>query len=180
MSYFRGFPTYDHTYTFNGQMFTIPVADLMVRFKFQQYIDSVGPILYNYTWKDSDRPDVIASWYYKNPQLFWLIYYANGAFDLYMDFPKSNVDFDAFLISKYGNNEQIQIDVHHYESVPDGLTIDYDTYLTLQASQRKIVTIYEYEFQQNERNRVIKLLDNDQAGSALEQLRRELKFIKAG
>ena len=58
-------------------------------------------LYYKYNYKDSDTPEIIASKYYKNPELHWIILLTNRAFDVNFDFPMSYEVFESYIEDKY-------------------------------------------------------------------------------
>ena len=58
-------------------------------------------LYYKYNYKDSDTPEIIASKYYKNPELHWIILLTNVAFDPNFDFPMPYEVFESYIEDKY-------------------------------------------------------------------------------
>mgnify|MGYP003350898495 FL=1 len=100
----------------------------------------------------------------------------NEIHDVYYEWPRSYEEFNAYLKQKYGSVEYALSTTHHYEQiiqqhkiVVDGmdqriipektLVVDYTTYASLTAPERKEVSIFEHEQKINDNNRHIFLLD---------------------
>lgn len=174
MFYFRPFPTI--SYRVPGKNVNIPVSDISKRFSIANFINNSRVTFDEYYVKDGERPDTIAYDYYGDYTMDWLVLLTNEIHDTYFEWPLGYEQFNAYLRQKYGSVEYTLSTVHHYEqiiqqhkTVIDGsdqriipektLVVDYTTYLTLIATERKEVTIYEYEEKINDNNRHIYLLD---------------------
>lgn len=62
------------------------------------------------------RPDLLSSNYYESPWYDWLIYMQNSIVDPYHDFYKSNEDFNAWIIAKYGSLESAAAKILFYRN----------------------------------------------------------------
>lgn len=169
--FFTYFPTVDYDFSKRGKFTT--VTDITKRFKLKTLIEERGVVFYDYIVKDSDRPDIIAEKLYGDSKLDWIIFLANDIIDPYYDWPLNQTNLDNFIASKYGSISAAQAGVHHYEWIlkattqhTDGTIIPEKTvevtltkYNTLTPANRRVVTNYDYEFNQNEKKRQIKLLD---------------------
>lgn len=51
------------------------------------------------------RPDNIADAYYEDAEMDWMIFLANDIIDPYYDWYMSEIDFDKFIVTKYGSYE---------------------------------------------------------------------------
>jgi len=174
MFYFRPFPTV--SYRIPGKNVSIPTLDISKRFSIANFINNAKVTFDEYYVKDGERPDTIAYDYYGDYTLDWLVLLTNEIHDVYFEWPMGYEQFHAYLKQKYGSVEYTQSTTHHYEQiiqqhqiVIDGadqriipektLVVDYTTFTTLIATERKEVTIYEYEEKINDNNRHIFLLD---------------------
>jgi len=100
-----------------------------------------------YTIKDGETPEILAEQAYNDPELYWIITYANGIIDPQYDWPLDTRSFDKFIVGKYGSLANAKTTIHHYEMVIEreeslsGTTTQYryeinyntmtDSYLTL-------------------------------------------------
>lgn len=173
--YFRPFPTI--SYRIPGQKKSIPVTDITRRFVISDFFTKAKVTFDEYVVNDGERPDTVAYDYYGDQKMDWLILLTNEIQDPYFQWSMSYDQFHAYLKQKYGSVEYTQRTVHHYEKIiqqqktivesglnqrilPEKtLVVDYTTYLTLVATERKAVTIYDYESNINDSNRQIYLLD---------------------
>lgn len=153
-------------------------VDITRRFKLQEATRNSKLVYYDYQIKDRDRPDHMAEKYYGNSRLDWLFFITNQIHDPYFQWPLNYSQFDGYIRKKYGSPSVAQATVHHYEQIItprseyfsnyDGsqiiipektVIVDYDTYLSVNASLRKIVDVFEHEEQLNNKKRNIKILD---------------------
>src|SRR5574337_592455 len=51
------------------------------------------------------RPDVLADAYYQDAEQSWIVYLSNGIVDPYYQWYLNETEFEAFIISKYGEFE---------------------------------------------------------------------------
>ena len=182
--YFRPFPTV--SYRIPGTNRKIPVTDITRRFAVTSFISNLSVTFDEYFVQDGERPDTVAGAYYMDPTLDWLVLLSNEIQDPYFEWPMGEQQLQAYIIDKYGSLEYAYSTNHHYEwiiqknqIVNDGQTqqilpektveVDYQTYLTLIASDRRAVSIYDYEVAQNDKNRKIYLLDFNFAEAIREQ-----------
>jgi hypothetical protein len=92
--YFEKFPTIEYE--------GVKVKDITRRNTFTKEVTN-NPLLYMpYTIKEGERAQDIAEWYYGSVDYEWLVYMANNITDPYHEWPKSNHEFNLFLIDKYG------------------------------------------------------------------------------
>jgi len=139
---------------------------------------------YKYDIKESDTPEIIAEKYYGDAYRYWIVLLVNDIMDPQFDWPMTSSVFNDYVTNKYTQEELFAL--HHYEKTvtqrelaTDTLTtlsyeIDYDEYNSsepLQATytlpsgsvvvttEKKAVSVYEYELQLNEDKRSIYLLN---------------------
>jgi hypothetical protein len=172
--FFRPYPTI--SYRIPGTKKSIPVTDITRRFAVSDFIRNAKVTFDEYHIQDGERPDIVANDYYDDPTLDWLILLTNEIQDPYYEWPLSYEQFNAYLKQKYGTIEYTLNTTHHYEKIiqknstgSDGiqqriypektLEVDYTTFAALPFTDRKEVTILEYEQDLNEQRRHIYLLD---------------------
>jgi hypothetical protein len=182
--FFRPYPTI--SYRVPGTNRNIPVTDITRRFSVVNFIRNNRVTFDEYTVQDGERPDIIAHGYYDDSTLDWLVLLTNEIHDPYYEWPLSYEQFNLMILQKYrgyGTNNSdlatisyVNQTVHHYEQIIQEkqiitdlgqqriieertLVVDYTTYLTLIASKRRAVSIYEYESKLNDDRRRIYLLD---------------------
>lgn len=133
-------------------------------------------VYYNYTIKEGERADTIAHDYYGSSTFTWLIYVVNDIIDPYYQWPLSNTQMYDYLERKYGDFYQIQIDIKHYKNDSEDYYVSPYTFSQMTQEQRfgwYPQTIYDWEIEQNEKKREIKLISN----TYLEQIKQELNAI---
>jgi hypothetical protein len=151
-------------------------------------LDNVA-LFYEYDIQEGDTPEIIASKYYDDPELHWVVLIFNERFDAFYDFPLSYQQFQKFIIDKYGSVEAAKLEIHHYEkniqtidSLSRNVTnktyiIDLNSYNTLVpytdtkvfnngisvtvTISKRIVDSYDYENELNESKRKIKLIKRE-------------------
>ena len=177
MKYFEKFPFINYPYygklTEQVEDTTlidfVTTIDLNVRFTIQNSITNNTNSFYTYNWQDGDTPDLVAYHYYGSHYYDWLVMISNNAFDWLYDLPMKQSVLESYIESKY----EIDIiesftTVLHYEDI-NGYIIDEKTYLETAGSSKKVY-IYDYEHEQNEYKREVKLVSRDY----LQQIDREL------
>lgn len=70
-----------------------------------------------YTIKEDETPEILASKYYGDPEAYWLILYANDIYDPQYDWPLNQKNFTNYIETKYGSVANSQAQMHHYEKV---------------------------------------------------------------
>ena len=172
--YFRPFPLI--SYRMPGTNNNILAMDITRRFSIANFVRNANVNFDEYQVQDGERPDIVAYDYYGDETLDWLVLLANEIQDPYYEWPLSNNDLQAMILQKYGTLSYAYQTNHHYEKIvreqqivienglqriiPEKkLIVDYQTYLTLPSFQRKAVSLYEFEVNQNEDRRQIYLID---------------------
>lgn len=181
MEYFRNFPRIEY----NAKV----CRNIISRPRLKESILSNPLSFYTYVIEDDMRPDQVASSYYNDPELMWLIFLANDIIDPYHQWPLSYKQFIEMLVNKYGTIEQAKSTILHYEHRTNGTIISKETYdlhtattivirdLTnpITSSTYKPITVYEYEDALNEAKREIKLVDYRLSGKAAKLLKQAMK-----
>lgn len=79
-------------------------TDLVTRIKIQdKYLDNED-LYYAYEMQDTDNAEILASKYYGNSELHWIILITNNIFDKDFDFPMPYNVFKKYLEYKYRDN----------------------------------------------------------------------------
>jgi hypothetical protein len=148
-------------------------------------------VYYEYDIQEGDTPETIAYKYYGDSYRYWIVLLANQILDPQWGWPMNNDVFESYLLNKYGSNFPIHSAIHHYEeiitqydsgtltSTVNTTIISEDTYNNLITSTKSYslptgtvtitiskndVNYYDYELQQNEKNRSIQLLNANYVG----------------
>ena len=152
-------------YDSKGQEDYKDVTNLLRRVSLRTKVRTNVLFFDTYDVKEGETPEIIAHKLYGDPQLHWVILMINDITDRYHQWPMSTPQFLAFINDKYDNVDG----VHHYE-IPQSsgdtktkievyqnsalYTGDSDFY-----SSASIVTNFEYEENQQDEKRKIRLLD---------------------
>lgn len=185
--YFKGFPTVD--YDIDKSNSTFKLTNLTKRFKITDAVKDRGAVFYNYNVKDSDRPDIIAEKFYEDGTLDWVIILVNDIIDPYYDWPLTESNLMKFIKSKYGSVSAAQAETHHFERIlsrqikhTDGtiiperiVQVDETSYNALSAANRRLVTNYDFEVNENDKKRKIKLLDKAFIPAILNEYKKVLR-----
>ena len=78
------------------------MTNLTVYFKLQEILADRTTVLYQHFIQDGERPDVIAKKAYDDSSLDWIIFLTNNIVDPRWDWPLPQIDFQKYVISKYG------------------------------------------------------------------------------
>ena len=154
--YFRTIPTipYDADGSKNFKLLTNLLRRISVRSKVME----TAVMFDTYDVVEGENPENIAFKLYGNAELHWVIMMINNITDRFHDWPMTEAQFLQFLKDKYSNIDG----VHHYEiSQTSGDTkkkIDIGTDNTDYPSAT-LITNYEYEQEQQDAKRKIRLLD---------------------
>jgi len=146
-----------------------------------------------------DRPDTVAHKVYGDPTYDWLILLANNILNVQSEWPLTQLQYDRYLINKYGYYDNIYSGIHHYESIevkndrgvtllPTGTTISKGyTYTYWDSLKRTRVTTvdlstpitnYEYETKIEDEKRNIFILKPEYLGIATDDMDTIMKYKK--
>ena len=111
--------------------------DILSRVAARQ-VGSQSPNFYfDYTVKEGQRADMIASDFYNSPEYVWVIYLINNIVDPVHDWPKTEEDLYNFIIAKYGSYADAANQIVFYRNNYDGD----DTILTEQEFNNLLVNV---------------------------------------
>ena len=156
--YFDSFPVifYDST----GNLIFKDVTNLLRRVGLRTKVRTNSLLYDTYDVKEGETPEMIAHKLYGDTELHWIILLINEVTDRYHQWPMTTPQFLDFINDKYDNPDGI----HHYETTQtSGDTkvkievfneVDDDAYTGLSP-----ITNREYEEQQQDQRRKIRLLD---------------------
>ena len=80
-------------------------------------------------------------------------------YNIYDDWPKSNLTLDAYIAEKYGSTDAAKSSYRYYNSHGD--EIDVTSYNALSEGNRTRETLYEYEARKNLNKSKIKIVKPD-------------------
>jgi len=159
-------------------------------------------VFYDYDVQEGDTPEIIAYKYYGDSYRYWMVLFANQILDPQWQWPMNSQTFESYVQNKYPDinpNEEI----HHYLKTitttdnstgtvtTDNIIIDETAYnalarttttytlpsgyTTTVVTDKSFITVIEYEQDENEKNRNIKLVNARYA----DQLEKEFKSLMA-
>jgi hypothetical protein len=164
MSYFREFPLYQ--YDIEDTQNRTLITDILRRVNLKANVRANTLVFDSYDVKDGETPDIVASKYYNDPGLHWIIITVNNITSRH-DWPLDQPALTDFVNDKYGTASAI----HHYEvaqtsgDTTELLTVSSDTAGALP------VTNYEYEQTRNDKKRKIRLLDRVHTGQFIKEFK---------
>ena len=144
--YFDNFPVI--VYDSVGQGKYKDVTNLLRRVAMRSKVKSNTLMFDTYDVKEGETPEMIADKLYGDPELHWVILLVNDITDRYHQWPMSTPQFLAFVNDKYSNVDG----VHHYEIAQDSGDTDF-------YASASTVTNFEYEENEQDKKRKIRLLD---------------------
>ena len=141
-----------------------------------------------------ERPDQVAEKIYGSSEYDWVVLISNNILNTRTEWPLSDAEFSNYLERKYTEAELAS--AHHYETtlvtdsrgkmiVPAGKEVDpnfsvtyYDDILGVSVTKNpvKLVSIYEYEIQQNDKKRNIYILRPRFLQTAIDDMRRIMSY----
>jgi len=111
--YFAAFPSINYSGT-NAKNITLRSNIIK---SFRQNANNFYP----YTIKDGETADAIAYDYYGDANYVWVIYMVNNIIDPYYEWPLNTVEFEKFIIDKYGSLALAKSTTAYYKKI----AIDY-------------------------------------------------------
>jgi hypothetical protein len=138
-----------------------------------------------------ERPEQIAQKLYGSSTYDWVVLISNNIINVRTEWPLSDSEFSDYLERKYTEAELAQ--PHHYETtavidsrgkliIPAGKIVDSNfsiTYydgLSVTKNPVKMVSVYEYEIQQNDKKRNIYVLRNRYLQTAIDDMKRIMSY----
>ena len=166
-NYFNYFPKV--YYTPDAAMQSLDVlTNLTTRFSFEQKFKDNSSTYYEYNVEDGDTPEIIAAKVYGSSEKHWVILNMNNIIDPFYDWPLSQRNIIKFIDSKYTSNANTAAG----ETGLEWATSNIQAYYKINTQTDKIsgknkvivaitkdtITYYNYEIEENDNKRVIKLL----------------------
>lgn len=163
MYFDKNFPTILYDSVGNGDF--KDVKNLLRRVALNTKVKTNALLYDTYDVKEGETPESIADKLYDDPELHWVVLIVNDITDRYHQWPMNYSQFNQYLADKYDNIDGI----HHYEIAQSSgdtstkievyknsalYTGDTDFYASATP-----ITNREYEENQQEERRKIKLLD---------------------
>lgn len=193
--YFNKFPKLIYK---NGDSATI-VTNLLTRIDTIRENLNNSSLFYLYNIQEGDTPEIVASKYYNDPELHWIVMVVNEIYDPFYDWPMTYSQFESFIVNKYGSVAAAKSATHHYEKIiesNDGFNttrkvyeVDLETFNNTPDSSvtrtfpngssvtvtttKRAVDFYDYEEEQNESKREIKLIRAD----LIPDIKKQFEFL---
>ena len=168
--YFQNFPNVFYTNEKNGNIRV--VTNILRRIGVRPAVKTNGAAFSKYIVRNGESPESVAFNFYGDANLHYVILMVNDIHDRYHQWPMSVPQFQAFINDKYSDPNG----THHYEidqvSGDTTLKINIGTDNTDHPSAA-VVTNVEYEENQEDKKRTIKIL----LGGYVSQFVTELKTL---
>ena len=175
-NYFHAFPTlpYDTDGTMPNKYQT--VRNIMNRTKIKNTVKDDLAAYYPYIIKEGELPDILSYNYYGTIAYAYLILLFNDIIDPQFDWPLNTIDFENYMISKYGTIATAKEETKFYyqiirAEVPKTeirerqeevkFIIDETSYNALAEASRKKISSYDYEVQLNDNKRYIRVISKE-------------------
>ena len=175
----------------------IPVKNLFKKGTLREDIFQELATFTKYIVSGDKRPDNVAFEFYGDSSLDWLVLASNNIVNVKTEWPMSQLEYDKYLLDKYGSYEKIN-EAHHYETVEirnrdnvimvqKGLKVASDYSITYFDERDgglvtkypvKTVTNYEYEEKLQDDRRNIFLLKPQYLSIALDDLELIMTYKK--
>lgn len=200
MGYFNELPNLDYLSQLpdvNSNETYITVKNLFKRAKLRTDTINVITAFDYYQIEDNQRPDVIAQKLYGDAELDWVILITNNITNIREEWPLSNQNLYNHMIEKY-ETENALSSIHHYETtevkdeynrlvVPSGLQVDSNYSITYSKLNNALVTVspvksvtnYEYEINENEEKRKIRILKPQYLSVVITDMRNIMRYDKS-
>ena len=200
MGYFNELPNLEYLSQLpdaNSNETYITVKNLFKRAKLRTDIVNVITAFEYYQIQDNQRPDVIAQKLYGDAELDWVILITNNITNIREEWPLSNQNLYNHMIEKY-QTENALSSIHHYETtevkdeynrlvVPSGLQVDANYSITYSKLDNALVTVspvksvtnYEYEINENEKKRKIRILKPQYLSVVITDMRNIMRYDKS-
>lgn len=225
-SYFSYFPEIAYVSRTNDRSSSdeyIIVKNIFKRAKLRDDFYNVVTAFDDYMIIADERPDQVAEAVYGDPRYDWVVLTTNNITNIRDQWPLNAQDFQKYLLSKYGSEEEFT-KIHHYITevsidtkkrivVPEGLRVDsnFNSQYLDQTTRQEInyggtlnslstidnvgtvkdadgnvvthdnvlaVTNYEYEENENDAKRRIKILKRDFINVMISDMRSIMKYKK--
>lgn len=169
MQYFQKFPSIQYSMIESGDGVTAKlnrtVPNMTVNLNMTIF-DTDVMTYKKYRVTDADRPDTVAAIEYGSARYAWVILLANKMKDWY-DWPLTNDEFYAYMNKKYENSpganngndisKSIVAEYWWQKDASTAIQIDQNFYLGLPESDRYAVSVFDKEYDANDKRREIRI-----------------------
>ena len=147
--YFKEFPKFLYNFKVNGKDKAVIVKDITQNVRVRKEILANITLYDEYDIRDGETPEIIAEKVYGSPLYHWVVMLCNQKYNYIDDFPLSTYNLEQHVTQKYGVGNEYA--THHYVDV-NGYQVHSD------APGATSVSNYQYEDDENEKKRRIKLI----------------------
>ena len=147
--YFDEFPNFLYDYKINGEDKVLLVKDITQNVRVRKEILENITLYDEYDIKDGETQEIIAEKVYGSPLYHWVVMLCNQKYNYIDDFPLSTYNLEQQITQKYGVGNEYA--THHYVDA-NGYQVHSD------APGATSVSNYQYEDDENEKKRRIKLI----------------------
>ena len=147
--YFEEFGKFTYPFKINGKTEYKLVSDITQNVRVRTEILANITLYDEYDIKDGETPEIIAEKVYGSPLYHWVVMLCNQRYDYINDFPLSSYNLEQHITEKYGSGNEY--DTHHYVDTRGNIVDS----LNPEAIS---VSNYQYEDDENEKKRRIKLI----------------------
>jgi len=147
--YFEEFGKFTYPFKINGKTEYKLITDITQNVRIRKEILANITLYDEYDIKDGETPEIIAEKVYGSPLYHWVVMLCNQRYDYINDFPLSSYNLEQHITEKYGSGNEY--DTHHHVDT-NGNIVDS---LNPEAIS---VSNYQYEDDENEKKRRIKLI----------------------
>jgi hypothetical protein len=186
-SFYSKFPKINYKFADGTEQ---QLVDINIKYTLSTLVKTTTDVFYPFSYRDHDRPDVLADKYYDSSDYYWLMLMSNDVFDVHHDLPIPYTVFNRYLAHKYKTDAMAlgytenEDDVvgycfetnHHYED-KDGYVIDFESFQTL--GDTVAVSIYDYEYKENEKKRAIRLIEASRKVQVRNELEDNLRKLRS-
>lgn len=186
-NFFSKFPKIDYKFA-DGTIQRL--TDINIKYALSDLVKTTTDVFYPFTYRDQDRPDILADKYYDSSDYYWLFLLSNDIFDINHDLPLPELVLNRYLALKYkddaiANGYTENLDdvlgycfetIHHYEDSA-GYIIDLNGYVTL--GNTSSVSIFDYEFKENEKKRSVKFVEASRKTQVRNELEDNLRKLRS-
>lgn len=147
--YFKEFPNFLYNFRINNKDNFVLVKDITQNVRVRKEILESVTLYDEYDIRDGETPEIIAEKIYGSPLYHWVVMLCNQKYDYINDFPLSTYNLEQHITEKYGAGNEYN--THHY--------IDSNgNQVHSSATGATPVSNYQYEDNENEKKRRIKLI----------------------
>ena len=141
------------------------VTDITTRVSSSREVKDNIYLYETYTVGDGESAEIIANQRYGDPYLYWIIFMVNDIVDPIYDWVMSYDVLYAHAVAQYG--EEGIYHTHHYED-------EFGNWVPASHPNARYVTNLQYEEQENEKKREIKLIQPAYISRFIEETRAKM------